>query len=282
MKHIKCVHEHPIINISIPASNCWVHILADPTTELAKEFLEFHDYLVRKETKFYKSKDMKGTPSDIDIIAISPRETKIGDLMLKENVIAEVKNWQIKKEETLDDIYENKFKFIDDERQASWKQLKKYLPSRRFDKAIFCLATTEDVYDHAWRKYNIKIITTGFMIKRIAQFFKEEERRRWSYFPERYNYNIIRSIMYYLYNCYKWKDKLTLEDLVWIDPEEEPRYRNQFVKLNSKFFEEFIYNQTYNGVLISLINRLAEENPSRLKSQLKSNKKFWRYLIGRR
>jgi len=256
--------------------------LADPTTELAKEFLEFHNYLVRKETKFYKSKDMKGTPSDIDIIAISPRETKIGDLMLKENIIAEVKNWQIRKEETLDDIYEDKFKFIDDEHQASWKQLKKYLPSRRYAKAIFCLATTEDVYDCAWKKYKIKVITTGFMIKQIAQFFKEEEGRRWSYFPERYNYNIIRSIMYYLYNCYKWKDKLTLEDLVWIDPEEEPRYRNQFVKLNSKFFEEFIYNQTYNGVLIRLINRSAEEDPSWLKSQLKSNKKFWRYLTGRR
>lgn len=47
--------------------------MADPTTELAKELLEFHDYLVRKETKFYKSRKLKGTASDIDIIAISPK-----------------------------------------------------------------------------------------------------------------------------------------------------------------------------------------------------------------
>lgn len=251
--------------------------MADPTTELAKEFLEFHDYLVRKETKFLRSKKLKGTPSDIDIIAISPRETKIGELELKENIIAEVKNWQIMKEETLDDIYENKFQFIDDEPRISWKQLKKYIPHKRFDKVIFCLATTEDIYNYAWEEYKIKIITTGFIIKQIAELFKERERR-WSYYPERYNYNVIRSILYYLYNCYKWKDKLMLEDLVWIDPIEEPRYRNQFVMLNSKFFEEFVYHQTHREVLINLINRLAKEHPTWFKKQLKSNKKFWTYL----
>lgn len=87
--------------------------MADPTTELAKEFLEFHDYLVRKETKFFQSRKLKGTASDIDIIAIRPRKTKIGDLELEANIIAEVKNWQIMKEDTLDGIYEKKFEFID-------------------------------------------------------------------------------------------------------------------------------------------------------------------------
>lgn len=124
------------------------------------------------------------------------------------------------------------------------------------------------------------MITTGFMVKHIAEMFRESERR-WSYYPEWYNYNTIRSIMYYLYQCYKWKDKLTLEDLVWIDPEEEPRYRNQFLKLNSKFFEEFVYHQTYREVLINLINRLAEEDPEWFKRKLKSNKEFWAYLTKR-
>ena len=44
--------------------------MADPTTELAKEFLEFNNYLVRKETKFYRNKELKGTASDIDIMRV--------------------------------------------------------------------------------------------------------------------------------------------------------------------------------------------------------------------
>jgi hypothetical protein len=250
--------------------------MADPTTELAKEFLEFHNYLVRKETKFYKSKKPKGPPSDIDIIAISPKRLRKGNFELKENIIAEVKNWQITKKETVDEIYKDKFKYID-KFEVSWKQLKNYISSKRFDKVIFCLATTDDVYNYALKKYGIKIITTGFIIKQIAKFFKESPRR-WTYYPERYNYNLIRSIMYYLYKSYQWKDKLTLEDLVWIDPKEEPRYRNRFVEINSKFLEEFIYYQRTCKVLINLINRLSKERPQWFKKQLKSNKKFWAYL----
>jgi len=254
--------------------------MADPTTELAREFLEFNDYLVRKETKFQRKKKLEGTPSDIDIIAISPRGIKVDELELKENIIAEVKNWQVTTKETLDDIYEDKFRFMDVQPEISWKQLKKCIPSKRFDKVIFCLATTEEVYKYALEKYGIKIITTGFIIKHIARFFKESPRK-WTYYPEQYNYNIIRSIMYYLYNCYKWKDKLTLEDLVWIDPKEEPRYRNHFVELNSKLLEEFVYYQSSGEVLSNLISRLAKECPEWFKKELKSNKKFWDYLTGR-
>jgi len=255
--------------------------MADPTTELAKEFLEFHNYLVRKETKFHRSKELKGTPSDIDIIACAPRNTKIGELELKENIIAEVKNWAIMERETLDEIYETKFRFIDAKPSISWKQLKKYIPSKKFDKIVFCLATTEDVYNYALRKYGIKIITTGFIIKQIAKLFKERERR-WSYYPEWYNYNIIRSIMYYLYECPKWKDKLILEDLVWIDPGKESRYRNQFVEINSKFFEDFVFYQSSSEVFVKLINKYAEKWPQWFKKQLKLNKKFWTYLTSKR
>ncbi len=258
-----------------------VEIMADPTTELAREFLEFNNYLVRKETKFQRTKKLEGTPSDIDIIAISPKGIKVDELELKENTIAEVKNWQVTAKETLDDIYRDKFKFIDIQPKISWKQLKKYLPSRSFDKVIFCLATTEEVYKYALEKYGIKIITTGFIIKHITRLFKESPRR-WTYYPEQYNYNIVRSIMYYLYNCYKWKDKLTLEDLVWIEPKKEPRYRNNFVELNSKILEDFVYFQTSGKVLSNLINRLANEYRPWFMKELESNKDFWTYLTGRK
>ena len=45
--------------------------MSDPTTELAREFLEFKNYIVKKETKFYKNRKIKGTLGDIDIIAVS-------------------------------------------------------------------------------------------------------------------------------------------------------------------------------------------------------------------
>lgn len=255
-------------------------LMADPTTELAKEFLEFHNYLVRKETKFHRTKELKGTQSDIDIIAISPKGIVHNDLELKENIIAEVKNWSITKKQTLDEIYKDKFKFIDDRPKESRKQLRNYLPHMRFDKVIFCLATTEDVYNYALEKYGIKIITTGFIIKQMAKLFKAKPR--WTYYPEWYNYNIIRNIMYYLFQCYNWRDKLLLEDLVWIDPAQESRYRNQFVKLNSKFFEDFVLYETSSEVFINLINKYAEKWPRWFKKQLKTNEKFWNYLTKKR
>lgn len=254
--------------------------MADPTTELAKEFLEFNNYAVRKETKFQRSKKLMGTPSDIDIIATSPKRTKIGNLDLEENIVAEVKNWEVTTKEKLDEIYEDKFKFMDTYPRVSWRQLRKYIRSKKFGRVLFCLATTEKVYEYALRKYGIKVITTGFIIKHIAAFFKESERA-WTYFPEWYNYNIIRSIMYYLFECHKWKDKLTLEDLVWINPKADRRYRNKFVELNSKFFEEFVVYQSSGKAASSVINRLASEYPAWFKSELKSNKKFWTYLVGK-
>jgi hypothetical protein len=254
--------------------------LADPTTELAKEFLEFNDYLVRKETKFQKNKKLQGTPSDIDIIATRPTSKKIGELELSGNIIGEVKNWTIDTEDLLDDVYDDKFRFIDTYPEESWKQLRKWLWSEKFDRIIFCFATTEGVFNKALGKYNIKMITAGFMIKNLAAFFKESKRSR-SYFPEQYNYNTVRTIMHYLYSCHRWKDKLTLEDLVWIDPEEEPRYRNSFVEINSQILEDLIYKQSSWEIFENLITRATKEDPSSLKRQLKANRTFWNYLIGK-
>lgn len=210
-----------------------------------------------------------------DIIATRSINTK--EPGLKKDVIAEAKNWEVTNRKTLDRIYKNRFKYIDDY-GISWQQLEAYISTKRFDRVLFCLATTKDVYDYAWKKYKIKIITTGFMIKHLAKAFKEKTRR-WTYYPEWYNYNMIKCIIYYLFDCYMWKDRLTLGDLVWINPKKESYYRNRFVEINSEFFEEFIYRQSPpREVLSNLIERLAEEHPTWLKGRLKSNRKFWTYL----
>jgi hypothetical protein len=254
--------------------------MADPTTELAREFLEFNNYLVRKEVKFYHNKKLIGTPSDIDIIATSPKGISVDGLELKENVVAEVKSWQAMHKSTIDEIYKDKFRYIDNPR-ISRKQLRKIIPSGTYDKVLFCLATTQEIFDYAKAKYGIIIITTGFMIKHIARFFTESPRR-WTYYPEWFNYNIIKSIMFYLFNSYmgnaQWKDKLNLEDLVWIDPELDPRYRNQFVQGNANFFEDFIYHQTSGEVFVNLVNRMAKSHRKWFKNVLRSNTKFWKYL----
>ena len=222
--------------------------MADPTTELAREFLEFNEYMVKKETKFYKNKKLKGNPGDIDIIAVSSKDTKFGDFILNKQIVAEVKNWKVDKKSIIREIYEDKFKHIDNYK-ISWKQLKKYFPYQKFDRVLFCFATTEEIFNYAWEKYGIKIITAGFMIKQLANQYKEYGRL--TYYPEAYNLNLIRTIMTYLFDSHKYKDKLLIEDLVWIDPYEEPKYRNQFNKLNAKFMADFVIYD--NDVLIDMI-----------------------------
>lgn len=127
--------------------------MADPTTELASEFLELNNYLVRKETKFYKNKEQKGTASDIDIIATAPQGVKLDNITFKENIVAEAKNWEVMSKKTLDQIYKRKFKYIDKD-EISWPQLRKYISTKSFDKVLFCLATTEDVCTYAQRKWD--------------------------------------------------------------------------------------------------------------------------------
>lgn len=254
--------------------------MADPTTELTKEFLEINNYLVRKETKFQnkvKDADLFGTCSDIDILAISQLGIQRADFQLSKIIIGEVKNYSITSNKKVDSIYDKKFHFFDSRPKFAWAQLRDLIPKKEHDKVIFCRATSQQVYDYALKKYNIKIVTVGLMIKLIAEFFKHSDRN-WTYYPERYHYNVIKNIMNYLYECYKWKDKLTLSDLVWIDPKEEPRWRNRFLETNAKFFEDFVYYQTSGDILEKIIKRTAEEYPPFLKRTLKKNKKFWEYL----
>jgi len=256
--------------------------MADPVTELAKEFLELNNYIVRKETKFYKDKVAKGTASDIDIIAIGRTGISVGGNELKENIVAEVKTGVFDKKEWIDDVYDNKFKHIENPNVSFW-QLEKYIPRRElesgnFDKVLFCTATTDTVYNYALTK-GIKIVTAGFMIKEIANHFKNS--KRWTYYPEWYNYSLIRTIVNYLVFSDTYKDKLKLEDIIWIDPEKKrSKIRNRFVKLNSSFFEKFVWNQTDADVLAKLIIKLAKEG-DRLwfKELLQSDSKFWAYLM---
>ena len=74
-----------------------------------------------------------------------------------------------------------------------------------------------------------------------------------TYYPEAYHYNFLRSLIKYLYQSHRFKDKILLEDIIWIDPDEEPRYRNQFNKLNSNFMGKFIYHDDER--LIELMKR---------------------------
>lgn len=239
--------------------------MADPTTELVKEFLEFNNYCVRKETKFQNNKKLQGTASDIDIIATRPTSKRIREIEFGENIIGEVKNYNLDKKDELDSIYKDKFQFLDKCPNESWKQLKKWIWTKKYDRAIFCAATTENIFDYALTKYNIKIISAGFMIKDLATIYKESKGKR-TYYPESYNYSLIITIMRYLFKSHLWKDKLTLEDLVWIDPDAEPRYRNNFVKINSKIIENLVYCQSDWDIFGKLIVRATKEDPNLLKN----------------
>ena len=145
--------------------------MADPTTELTKEFLEINNYLVRKETKFQnkvKNNDLFGTCSDIDILAISQFGIQTANFQLSKVIIGEVKNYSIMGNKEVDSIYDTKFYFFDSEPKFAWAQLRDLIPKKEHDKVIFCRATSQQVYDYALKKYNIKIVTVGLMIKLIA------------------------------------------------------------------------------------------------------------------
>ena len=77
--------------------------------------------------------------------------------------------------------------------------------------------------------------------------------------------------------CVRYKDKLTLEDFVHINPYKEGHYRNRFLEANAQFFEDFTCCDT-TGVLRKIIDRAATEDPSWVKSILKTNSKFQKYL----
>lgn len=225
--------------------------MADPTTELAREFLEFNNYIVKKETKFHKNKELEGTPGDIDIIAISPKGVDLGEFKLKKIVVAEVKSWDVTTKEQFNNIYDDKFYFINKE-NIGWKQLKKYISSKKFDRVLFCGGTTHEVYKHA-EKNGVRIITSGFIIKYFCDYYTEDFKD--TYYPEAYNFDLIRAIINYLNESHGFKDQLTLKDFVWIDTYKNSRYTTKFNKRNSKFMADFL-NYDYEQ-----LRELIKEDP---------------------
>jgi len=227
--------------------------MSDPTTELSREFLEFNNYIVKKETKFYKNPELKGTPGDIDILAVSSSDTKFREFKLNKNIVAEVKNWPVMTKKSFKEIYDDKFKFINNEK-IGWKQLKHYISEKNFDRILFCFGTTREVYEYALYDYKVRIITTGFIIKKFCEIYSNDFSD--TYYPEAYQFSLIRSVMKYLYDSHRFKDKLLLKDLVAIDPENEPRYCNHFNNRNSEFMADFLYFD--NDRLIELMKKEPE------------------------
>ncbi len=85
--------------------------------------------------------------------------------------------------------------------------------------------------------------------------------------------------MRYLYEINQ-KDKLTLEDLVWIDPKKNWKYRNVFIKTNSRFLEEFVSKETDGVVVDNLLKRMPVDWSWKwMKDELRSNREFWAYLV---
>jgi hypothetical protein len=162
--------------------------LAEPVTELAKEFLELLNYSVRKDTKFYKNAALSGTASDVDIIAIHPTGVKLNGIELGRNIVGEAKNYEIWDKEDIDDIYSEKFRYADDP-AIGGVQLKRFF-NGGFDKVLFCLGTRDPLPKYALDTYGIKILTSGLIVREIARSFRESPKR-WSYYPEWYNYNMI-------------------------------------------------------------------------------------------
>ena len=203
-------------------------------------------------------------------------EVAFNEFSLGKNVVGEAKNWEVERRSTLDWIYRNKFRFIDNS-GISRPQLRTFFKSRSFDKVLFCLATTDDVFEYAQSKYGIKVMSAGFMIKQMIKFFRSSDHN-FTYYPEWYNYNMLKTVMQYLYTM-NWRDKLTLEELVCIDPRTDSRYRNHFMKTNSKFITDLISKETEGGAFEILLRRIPDDWDRKwVKDVLKSNKGLWSYL----
>src|SRR5208283_3820203 len=97
---------------------------------------------------------------------------------LGQYIIGEVKNFEITTIKYFEQVYKNKFKFIDKYSDSAFEQLKYLIPQtyNKVDKVLFCLATTDEVYNYALDKHEIKIVTVGQIIKSMAKNVKDNER----------------------------------------------------------------------------------------------------------
>lgn len=254
--------------------------MADPMTELAKEFLELNNYLVRKDTKFYKKKNQEGTAGDVDIIATRPNRLVLGDREFGSNIVGEAKQGVYDKESEIDYVYEDKFKCIDNS-EICRPQLERYLPEWKFDRVLFCFAARKRACDYAWNEYKLKVVTAGFIIKQFAHHFNAKSEKSWTYYPEWYNYSLIRIIMSDLEPSEKFTDQLMLEDFVSLDPVKNPNLRNRFVDINQNLFREFVMRQNSSEVAGDIIDYVSSEWTSWFVDRLQKNKELWKAIARR-
>ena len=206
--------------------------MGDAITGLAREFLEFNYYFVKEfvvlDEDSYIQKGFEGV-AIVDVIATSLKGADFGEFKLGKEVVAGVKNWNFNDKRQVDQMYEAKLKLVD-KFDISWKDLNKWISSKKFDKVLFCSAATTEVCDYALKKYGIRIITTGFIIKQFCKMIKDTKAREGkdfifiegvkqvqihaAYYPDAVNYGRISAIIDYLNSPHKYKDKLAAEDFL--------------------------------------------------------------------
>jgi hypothetical protein len=230
--------------------------MAEPMTELAKEFLEMNNFIVRKETKFFKEgmyyNETHGTAGDIDIIAVRKDNLKFENEVIKNQIVAEVKSFDLSNMTQLKEVYEDKFKFI--ENSSNWNQLTHFFSSKKFDRIIFCFSVSNGMREKA-KKYKIKIITAGQIIK---HFFKirSKDPGKWTHYPEWYNFFLIRAVHNYVNNPNYYDDKLLLKDILDIEPMGDSYGRNRFNEYNGEIMGDFIY---YDEIVIEKMMKCSPE-----------------------
>jgi hypothetical protein len=170
--------------------------MPDTMTQLVKEFLEVHGYIVSTSIKMGKSKQNSNTESDVDIIAYRykwPNENKkYYDTSLKNYIIGEVKS-------TYNGVDKSYFKEINESKFKAWnsKLVKRYVPQSKKQNILFCYSTTEGAIKQA-KKQKIKIITATHMLTILAKIIINKSSKRYTYYIERPIYSTLRMLLYLL------------------------------------------------------------------------------------
>ncbi len=235
--------------------------MPDALTQLAKEFLEVHGYVVSTAVKMrLKGRKAKRTESDVDIIA-HRYKTPIGyrnlpyNKTLENYIVAEVKS-------TYHGVDKSYFKDIKEDKFDNWNEryLQRYAPLSKMQKILFCAHATEKVTKMAHSK-KIKIITAMDMLKTLSQIINRKEEKQNTYYTEWPIYSTLRMLIDFLNNpAPAYDNKLLLEDLLWITDPHRRRYRNNFVEQNRNSFVSLLYNETHHETLDTIMKKLRDDD----------------------
>lgn len=231
--------------------------------QLAKEFLEVHGYTVSTSVKMPLKGKEKQTESDVDIIAHRYKKPLnfprgIYDGSLNSNyIIAEVKG-------TLNGIKKGYFKEIYNKKFNAWnkKYLKRYVPLAKYQRILFCFNATQEIVNKAKAK-KIQVITAAHMLNAlskiiISKIIKEKEKKKNTYYTEWPIYSSLRVLIYFLNEPQtEYRDKLLLEDLLWITAHARYRnYRNKFIDQNRNILVNLLQGETGHKTLYELMKNL--------------------------